>query len=83
MSGECGILVVFIGIKIAELYKKCCLDMISIMVILISMAIAIYFGDWIKTALPVNLLFFLLFVQLAYVGIKRYVMGWQEERGYY
>ena len=59
-----GILLVFIGIKIAGLYKKCCWDMITIMVILISMAIAIYFGDWIKTALTLNLLLLLLFVQL-------------------
>ena len=34
-----GILVAFIEIKIAELYKKCCWDMITIMVILISMHI--------------------------------------------
>ena len=37
--------------------------MITIMVILVSMAIAIYFGDWIKEVLPINLLFLLLFVQ--------------------
>ena len=55
-----GILVAFIEIKIAELYKKCCWDMITIMVILISMATAIYFGKWIKTTLPINLLFLLL-----------------------
>ena len=77
-----GILVAFIGIKIAELYKKYCWDMITIMVILISMAIAIYFGDWIKTALPLNLLLLLLFVQLVYVGIRWYVKGWREARGY-
>ena len=65
-----GILVAFIGIKIAELYKKCCWDMITILVTIISMAIAIYFGDWIMTVLPINLLFFLLFVQLVYFGIK-------------
>ena len=78
-----GILVAFIEIKIAELYKKCCWDMITIMVILISMATAIYFGNWIKTALPINLLFLLLFVQLVYVGIRWYVKGWREARGYY
>ena len=78
-----GILVAFIEIKIAELYKKCCWDMITIMVILISMATAIYFGKWIKTTLPINLLFFLLFVQLVYVGIRWYVKGWRETRGYY
>ena len=77
-----GILVAFIGIKIAGLYKKYCWDMITILVTLISMAIAIYFEDWIKTVLPINLLFLLLFVQLVYVGIRWYVKGWRETRGY-
>ena len=78
-----GIFLAFIGIKIVGLYKKYCWDMITIMVILISMATAIYFGNWIKTALPINLLFLLLFVQLVYVGIRWYVKGWREARGYY
>ena len=77
-----GILVVFIWMKIAGLYKKYCWDMITVMVILISMAITIYFGDSIKTVLPINLLFLLLFVQLVYVGIRWYVKGWREDRGY-
>ena len=78
-----GILVAFIGIKIAGLYKKYCWDMITILVTLISLEIAIYFGDWIKTVLPINMLFLLLLVQLVYVGIGWYVKGWQEARGYY
>ena len=78
-----GILVAFIGTKIAGVYKKYCWDMITVMVILISMEIAIYFGDWIKTVLPINLPFILLFVQLVYVGIRWYVKGWRETRGYY
>ena len=77
-----GILLAFIEIKIAGLYKKYCWDMITIMVIFVSMAIAIYFGDWIKEVLPINLLFLLLFVQLVYVGIRWYVKGWRENRGY-
>ena len=77
-----GIFLAFIGIKIVGLYKKYCWDMITIMVTLISMEIAIYFGDWIKTVLPINLLFLLLFVQLVYVGIRWYVKGWRENRGY-
>ena len=87
ISGGClvgvGILLAFIEIKIAGLYKKCCWDMITTLVILISMAIAIYFGDWIKTALTLNLLLLLLFVQLVYVGIRWYVKGWRETRGYH
>ena len=78
-----GILAAFIEIKIAELYKKCCWDMITILVTLISLEIAIYFGDWIKTVLPINMLFLLLLVQLVYVGIRWYVKGWRETRGYY
>ena len=78
-----GIFLAFIGIKIAGLYKKCCWDMITILVTRISMEIAIYFGDWIKTVLPINLLFLLLFVQLVYVGIRWYVKGWRETRGYH
>ena len=87
ISGGClegvGILLAFIEIKITGLYKKCCWDMITIMVILISMATAIYFGKRIKTTLPINLLFLLLFVQLVYVGIRWYVKGWRETRGYH
>ena len=78
-----GILLAFIEIKITGLYKKCCWDMITIMVILVSMAITIYFGDWIKTVLPINLLFFLLFVQLVYVAIRWYMKGWRDTRSYY
>ena len=75
ISGGClvgvGILLAFIEIKIAGLYKKYCWDMITIMVILVSMAIAIYFADWIRTILPVNLLFLLLLVQVIYVVIRQ------------
>ena len=87
ITGGCmvgvGILVAFIGIKIARLYKKYCWDIITILVTFISMAIAIYFGDWIKTVLPFDRLFFLLLVQVIYVGIRWYVKGWRETRGYY
>ena len=76
-----GILLAFIGIKIAGLYKKCCWDMITILVILISMAIAIYFGDLINTVLPINLLFLLLLVQSVYVTIRWYAKEWYKVRG--
>ena len=78
-----GILLAFIGIKITGLYKKYCWDIITVLVILISIAIAIYFADWIRTILPVNLLFLLLLVQVIYVVIRWYVKGWRETRGYY
>ena len=70
-------------VPVSYTHLKCCWDMITIMVTLISMATAIYFGKWIKTTLPINLLFLLLFVQLVYVGIRWYVKGWRETRGYH
>ena len=78
-----GILFAVIGIRITKLYKKYCWDMITIMVTLISLAITIYFGDWIKMVLPFNLLLLLLFVQAIYVAIRWYVKGWREARGYF
>ena len=77
-----GILSAVIGIRVANLYKKYCWDMITIMVTLISLAVMIYFGDWIKMVLPFNLLLLLLFVQAIYVTIRWYVKGWREARGY-
>lgn len=69
ICGRClavaGILVAIIGIKVAGLYKKYCWDIITIMVTLKCTAVTIYFGDWIKTVLPINLLFLLLLVQVA------------------
>jgi len=57
--------------------------MITIMVTLASVAVAIYFGELIKTILPINLLFLFLLVQAVYVGIRWYAKGWRETRGYY
>lgn len=37
----------------------------------------------IKIVLPINLLFLLLLVQIVYAGIRWYVKGWREARGYY
>lgn len=77
-----GILAAIIGIKVAGLYKKYCWDMIIIMVTLMSLAVTIFFGDGIKTVLPINLLFLLLLVQVVYVGNRWYIKGWREARGY-
>ena len=71
---DAGILLAFIGIKIAGLYKKYCWDMITVLVTLISMAIAIYFADWIRTILPVNLLFLLLLVLYVFTFMLKYII---------
>ena len=55
----------------------------SIMMAIMSTAIAIYFGKWIKSIIPMNLILLLLLVHVVYIGIRCYVKDWREERGYY
>ena len=43
----------------------------------------LYFGEWIKSVLSINLILLLLLVQVIYIGIRCYVKDWREERGYY
>ncbi len=51
-----GILAILIEIKVIELYKKNCWDVITLLMILTSAAVIIYFGEVIKKALSINLL---------------------------
>ena len=46
-------------------------------------AVAIYFGEWIKSVISINLIILLLLVHVVYIGIRCYVKDWMEERGYY
>ena len=45
--------------------------------------LAIYFGKWIKSIIPMNLILLLFLVHVVYIGIRCYVKDWREERGYY
>ena len=78
-----GLLIVGIGYQLGKIYRKYCWDIISIMVAIMSTAIVIYFGEWIKSVLPINLIVLLLLVHVVYIGIRCYVKDWLEERGYY
>lgn len=68
-----GILAILIEIKVIELYKKNCWDVITLLMILTSAAVIIYFGEVIKKALSINLLFFWLILQGIYLTIRRYI----------
>ena len=78
-----GFLIIGIGYLVGKIYRKYCWDIISIMVAIMSTAIVIYFGEWIKSVLPINLIVLLLLVHVVYIGIRCYVKDWLEERGYY
>ena len=78
-----GLLIVGIGYQVGKIYRKYCWDILSIIVAITSTAIVIYFGEWIKSIIPMNLILLLLLVHVVYIGIRCYVKDWWEERGYY
>ena len=78
-----GLLIVGIGYQVGKIYRKYCWDILRIIVAITSTAIVIYFGEWIKNAIPINLMVFLLLSHVIYIGIRCYVKGWMEERGYF
>lgn len=78
-----GLLIVGIGYQVGKIYRKYCWDIISIMVAIMSTAIVIYFGEWIKSVISINLITLLLLVHMVYIGIRCYVKDWLEERGYF
>ena len=78
-----GLLIIGIGYQVGKIYRKYCWDIISIMELITSIAIVIYFGDWIKSVISINLIALLLLVHVVYIGIRYYVKDWMEERGYF
>ena len=57
--------------------------MISVGMAVTSVALLVYFGDWIKDFVELNLVVMLLLVQMVYIGIRVYVNGCKRTRGYY
>ena len=48
-----------------------------------SVAIVVYFGDWIKQVIELNFVERVLIVEAVYVGIRTYVNGCKRAGGYY
>ena len=78
-----GLLIVGIGYQVGKIYRKYCWDIISMMVAIMSTVIVIYFGEWIKSIIPINLIALLFLVQGGYIGVRCYVKDWREDRGLY
>lgn len=83
VAGGTGALLFMMGKRAVRLYQENCLDIVSAVVAVTSVAIVVYFGDWIKAFVKINLMVLLLLVQAVYVGIRTYVNGCKRERGYY
>ena len=75
---------VYVGVrKIREIYMECCWDRVSVMVAVIGLAVAVHLGEEIKAVAPVNLVVMILVTHGVYVGVRRYVKGCREARGYW
>lgn len=83
VAGVVGVLIVIAEKKITKVYRENCCDVISIGIAVINLAVAVYFGDWIKVLVKLNVVALLLLVQAVYVGIRVYVKGCKRARGYY
>ena len=80
---DVGVLIVIAEKKVTKVYRENCWDVISVGVAVTSVALVVYFGDWIKGFVKLNLVVLLLLVQVVYVGIRVYVKGCKRARGYY
>ena len=78
-----GVLMLIGEKKVTKVYRENCWDVISVGVAVTSVALVVYFGDWIKDFVKLNLVVLLLLVQAVYVGIRVYVNGCKRARGYY
>ena len=78
-----GVLMVLGEKKVTKVYRENCWDVISVGVAVTSVALVVYFGEWIKDFVKLNLVVLLLVVQAVYVGIRAYMKGCKRARGYY
>ena len=78
-----GALMVIVGKKVLKMYWEDCRDVISVGMAVTSVALLVYFGDWIKDFVKLNLVVMLLLVHAVYVGIRVYVNGCKQAKGYY
>lgn len=75
---------IFLGAsKVFEFYTEDYADTMSLAVFLISLAVSVYFAEFIRAVIPINLLLLLLLVHIVYVLIRWYVKGCMRSRGYY
>lgn len=78
------VLLLFIGIvRLIDFYKEDYADNLSLGVALVSLALSIFFAEYIRAFVPINLLLLLIITHVLYVGVRWYVKGWRASRGYY
>lgn len=72
----CGILAVlyFVGKFIVNVYKENCFDEISLFVVAITIALLVWFADF----MPLNIILMLILSHILYIVVRWYVKGYKE-----
>jgi hypothetical protein len=73
----------FIGLaKLVSFYAEDYADNLSLGVALVSLSASIFFAEEIRAIVPINLLLLLIITHVLYVGVRWYIKGYRENRGY-
>lgn len=70
-------------VKVVDFYKDGYADVQSLAAFLISLAVVVFFAEPIRAFISLNLLVILLVAHAAYIGVRWYIKGWKQARGYY
>ena len=80
--GTVGFGVGWVLLRVIDFYQEKMADEFSLAFTLVSVAVLVFFAD-LLAKLPFNLLVLWLLTHVLYVGIRWYVQGCRENRGYY
>ena len=69
-----GVIVFFGGRVVINIYQNYCYDEISLFVVLISIAVLIWFAEF----MPLNIVLMLILSHIVYMGIRWYIKGYKE-----
>lgn len=73
----------FIGLaKLVSFYAEDYADNLSLGVALVSLSASSFFAEEIRAVVPINLLLLLIITHVIYVGVRWYIKGYRENRGY-
>lgn len=72
--GIIGLVVFFCGKAVLKLYQEYCYDELSLLVVLVSVAVLIWFAE----LMPLNIVLMLILSHIIYIGIRWYIKGYKE-----
>ncbi|MBR1736827.1 MAG: hypothetical protein IJ736_07405 [Firmicutes bacterium] len=78
-----AVVIIFIIGKFLKWYREEIADYISLFAAFITFAVSTTLGEYVKIIMPMNLIVFNIMIHLMYCGLRHYIRGSKENRGYY